>query len=347
MSTNTYSLCTPKSETDRGAARAFAPGGGGGFALVADRSLPKDAPPRSLELFTSTKAPTGDAPAGYTLFADARLVVASPWSKRALYIALAVALLLHLAVLTPFMLRPAPSPEDVRRLGMEQGAPENLNVSLISEADLKRLSSDPFRQEAPPTPAPADASAPATEPQETPEPPQKEPEKPQEAPAKEASAAETAAPDQKADDNKSPPFDPNSFIAQASEQFGLQLKQAVKQSEARHEEARHVAHQGGNVKSFRPGATHLGKSDEWERKVIWALSATKPMGNGKWGSAVVTFVVSDSGQVQGLRLIKSSGDNWLDQGALLAVRQARMPAPPQGLPAGDRMFNIEYISLPN
>ena len=112
-------------------------------------------------------------------------------------------------------------------------------------------------------------------------------------------------------------------------------------------QSRQASRQSGNVKSFRPGATHQGKSDEWERKVIWALAATKPMGNGKWGSAVVTFAVSDGGQVQGLRLIKSSGDNWLDEGALLAVKQARMPAPPPGLPAGDRVFNIEYISLPD
>ena len=336
------------SETDRGTARAFTPGGGGGFALVADRSLPKKAPPPGLELFISATIPTGDAPAGYTLFPDAPLVAASPWSKRALFVALAVALLLHLAVLTPFLLRPAPSADDDRRLGMEQGAPENLNVSVISEADLKRLSSDPFRQEAPPTPAPAEAPVPATEPQENSEPAhepaQKEPEKQREAPAKEASAAETAPSDRKADDNKSPPFDVAGFIAMASDQFGAQLKQAV-QAHERHET--HASQQAGNVKSFRPGATHLGKSDEWERKVIWALAATKPMGNGKWGSAVVTFAVSESGQVQGLRLIKSSGDNWLDQGALLAVKQARMPAPPQGLPAGDRMFNIEYISLPN
>ena len=54
---------------------------------------------------------------------------------------------------------------------MEEGAPEHLNVSVISEADLKRLSSDPFRQEAPPSPAPAEnASAPPPAPEAAPEP---------------------------------------------------------------------------------------------------------------------------------------------------------------------------------
>jgi TonB family protein len=338
LTSNLYSLRAPISEAGYSAARTFPGGELGGLALVADRSIPKKAPPPNLALFANAGVPAGAAPPGFVLVADERAIIANPWSKRALYIALAVALLLHLMVLTPFMLRPAPDlSNDVHRLGMEDGAPEHLNVSLVSEADLKRLSSDPFRQEAPPSPAPAEAPAPPPEPQAAPEPPQP--------PVKEASAASSAAqPD--VSDKKSPPFDPAGYIARMSEQFGFQLKQAVHEAEARRE-AQHTPRQSGNVKSFRPGATHQGKSDEWERKVIWALAATKPMGNGKWGNAIVTFVVSDSGQVQGLRLIKSSGDNWLDQGALLAVKQARMPAPPPGLPVGDRAFNIEYISLPD
>ena len=334
---------------DPGAAGTFSPGAAGPFALVADRSQPRKAPPPNFALLADSHVPTGAVPAGFSLIADERLTPARVWSQRAIYIALAIAFLLHLAVLTPFMLKPAPTPADrVRELGTEDGALEHLNVTVVSDADLKRLSSDPFKQEAPPpTPAPAEAPAPPPEPQVEPQPEQRvekpqERQEPQDAPVKEASA-EPAAP-QKSDNKKDVPFDVSGFIAQASEQFGSQLKQAV-QAHERREATRSV--QSGNVKSFRPGASHLGKSDEWERKVIWALSATKPMGNGKWGSAVVTFVISDGGQVQGLRLIKSSGDTWLDQGALLAVKQARMPIPPPDLPVGDRAFNIEYISLPN
>jgi protein TonB len=334
LSNHIYSLRAPISETAYGAARVFPAGGRAGFALVADRSVPRKAPPPKFTLFANTAVPAGAAPPEFALVADRRPIAANPWSRRALYAALVAAFLLHLAVLAPFMIRPAPSAPDDHQLGMEQGAPEHLNVSVISEADLKRLSSDPFRQEAPPSPTPA----------ETPGPPPEPAPEPRETPAKEASAAESPT-QAKTDDKKNLPFDPSSYIAMASEQFGSQLKQAVNRAEARHEQ--HTPRQGGNVKSFRPGATHQGKSDEWERKVIWALAGTKPMGNGKWGTVLVTFVVTDSGQVQGLTLLKSSGDNWLDQGALLAVKQARMPPPPPGLPVGDRAFNIEYISLPD
>jgi protein TonB len=338
LTRNLYSLRAPISEAAYGAARTFPAGARADFALVADRSAPKKAPPPNFALFASAVAPAGATPAGYALVADKRAIIANPWSKRALYAAIAIAFLLHLAVLTPFVLRPAPPVSDaVHELGMEDGAPEHLNVSVISEADLKRLSSDPFRQEAPPSPAPVEMPAPPPEPQAAPEPPQP--------PVKEASAASSPA-QSDASDKKSPPFDPAGYIARMSEQFGFELKQAVHADEARQQQAQHTPRQSGNVRSLRPGATHQGKSDEWERKVYWALGATW-MGNGKWGSAVVTFVISESGQVQGLRLIKSSGDNWLDEGALMAVKQARIPAPPPGLPGGDRAFEITYISLPD
>jgi protein TonB len=134
----------------------------------------------------------------------------------------------------------------------------------------------------------------------------------------------------------------------AAAQFSAQLNQVFNAADARRQAAaRRTSAASGRVRSTRPGATHLGKSDEFEREVIWALGATVPEGNGKWGSTVVTFTVSAAGQPDGLRLLKGSGDNWLDGAALMAVKQARIPSPPPGLPTGDRTFVIEYISLPS
>ncbi len=346
MVNNVHSLRKPISGTGPSTARAFQAGARRDFALVADRAAPRREAPAQVALFAKAAVPTGAPPPGFALVAEARTFAASAWPRRALWLAAAAALTLHLAVLAPFVLRLpafAPSPDAPNKeLGMEDGKREELSVAVISEADLKRLSSDPFRQEARPAP-----DQPETPPQEaTPPEPPSPPQPPQEA-VKEASASFSPS-ETKADEKREVPFDTAGYIAAASEQFGFQLKHAVQAAEARHEQQpRPVPKQAGNVKSFRPGATHQGQSDEWERKVIWALAATKPMGNGQWGTTLVTFAVSDLGQVQGLRLVKGSGDNWLDQGALMGVRQARIPAPPPGLPLGDRSFNIEYISLPN
>ena len=179
--------------------------------------------------------------------------------------------------------------------------------------------------------------------QQTPPPPER--------PVQEASAK--PAPEQpKTGEPREKTYDPSAFIEAASQQFSSQLNYAFKAAEQRRDaqQRQTVAslpkQAAPNVQVMRPGATHVGKSDEFEREVIWALGATVPMGNGKYGTSVVTFVVSQSGQVEGLQLLHSSGDDWLDKSCLMAVRQARMPTPPGPLPVGDRRFIINYISMP-
>ncbi len=311
------------------------------FALFADRSEPAPWGPARYTLRTNAAVPRGAAPPGYVLFADARAFrPAKFWSRRALYaaIALALALILLLAILAPFLMRPAPS---LRELGMEEGLPENLNVSVVSAADLERFSSDPFRQEASPSPAPPNAAETMPAPEDaksdhdTPEPPKPD--------VKQASAAAS----EPLFEEKPAPYDPSGFIAKAAQQFTSQVERAMDAEQVHHEQARRASRSAPNVRVMRPGATHSGKSDAFERDVIWALSATKPMGNGKWGSTIVTFVVGEDGRLEGLRMIKTSGDNWLDTGVLMGVKQARLPVPPAGLTLGDRSFNVEYISVPN
>ena len=80
----------PISEAAYGAARPFLAAARADFALVADRSPPKKAPPPNFALFASAAAPGGATPAGYALVADTRAIIANPWSKRALYVAIAI-----------------------------------------------------------------------------------------------------------------------------------------------------------------------------------------------------------------------------------------------------------------
>jgi periplasmic protein TonB len=313
--------------------------------LIATRAAPDFTGPAHYALYADRREPRGAARPDLALAAGARAIpLPAAWPKRALIAAVTLAFALHLALITPMLVRPA-GPND-HELGMQDGKPENVSVSMISEAELRRLSHDPFRQDALPAPAPAEIEAPPNpEPaQEAVEPQPPEPPPPPQPPAKEAEAAPSPslfdAPEKPA------PFDPSAFIAKASRQFTMQIERAVEAPQPRREpqEQRPVARSAGNVKALRPGATHSGKSDDFERKVVWALAGTTPMGNGKWGSAVVTFIVSEAGKADGLRLIKSSGDNWLDTGVLMAVRQTRLPVPSAGLTAGDRTFIVEYIS---
>ncbi len=313
---------------------AFPAGALAGYGLFADAAFPVKAVPAGYSLFADVAVPAGAMPPDFALAVDKHAVTAAPRPRRTAYAAIGAALALHLAVILFFAVRPGAP----KRLGIEEGLPDTLNVSVISEADLKRLIADPFRQDGHPSPAPAsEAQASAAQAQPVPE--------PQHPAVQEANAAASLLPP-KASERRDTAFDPEGFIALASQQFSAQLDHAFKAAEPRRETAQRAAMAANNVKVLRPGASHAGKSDEFARAVIWALGATKPMGNGKWGTTIVTFVISAAGRVEGLSLLKSAGDNWLDTSALMAVRQARMPMPPGGLPPGDRTFNVEYISLP-
>ncbi len=315
--------------------------------MVADRSIPKREVPAIYSLRANARVPKEPPPQEFSLTINKRPAEARAQRRRWPYRALAAALAAHLAAVALFIARPG----EPRQLGLENGVP--LDVSIISADDLKRLGSDRHLQEAPP-PSPARETPPSPpEPQAVPVPPQQPavpaPEQP---PVQEAQAAFSPAESKPAVKRD---YDPSGFIEMASAQFSAQLNQAFKAAEARRDTQRNVepkpqaaqaAMAAPNVKVMRPGATHIGKSDEFERNVIWALGATVPMGNGKYGTSVVTFVVSDTGRVEGLTLVKSAGDDWLDNSALMAVKQARMPVPPAGLPVGDRRFVIRYISDP-
>jgi len=99
--------------------------------------------------------------------------------------------------------------------------PENLNVSVISAADLKKLSSDPFLQEA--RPSQDESKETPVPPEEAPTPPAPpQPPTPPQPPVQEANAASSAS--QSPAKRPETSFDPSSFIAQASEQFSTQLK---------------------------------------------------------------------------------------------------------------------------
>lgn len=335
MANRIHSLAIQASRAGWDAAGENPAGAAAGYALFADRGHSTKAAPADYALVAKAAVPKGPLPPQYALSAERKRSAAEARRGRWPYRALAAALALHLAILVILIVRPIVTPTE---RGLEDGVPQTLNVGIISSADLKRLSSDPYRQEGN---APSNELAALPQEEQIPSPPQpQEPTPPEPAPVPEAS---------------SNTFDASAFAEMASRQFSAQLNQAFKMAEARRDRQqqhqqqqqpspRKAALRVGNIEAMRPGATHVGKSDEFARDVIWALNGNKPMSNGKWGITIVTFTVSAAGHVEGLTMIKSSGDKWLDTAALMSVRHTHMPSPPPGLPTGDRTFVIRYIS---
>jgi periplasmic protein TonB len=298
-----------------------------GFVLTVDRSVPE-----------------GPVPARHALAAGSRLLetVRGSLPYRAAVAALACHLLLLAGALyKPGMFWPAPPPTR-ELMGLEDGSVE---VSVISANALDRLHSGVMQREAVPSEEPPAETPPAPPPEPPPAPPQRQ---------AEAVPDPLPAPSQ-SKGVKSDTYDPSAFAEMASNAFTSEITGAFRMAEARRHNQQQQQQQtqresvrmearSGAISASRPGASHKGRSDPFAKDVIWALAATKPMGNGKYGTIVVTFTVSDSGQLEGLRLVKSAGDKWLDQAVMMSVKQARMPKPPEPLPHADRTFVVNYIS---
>jgi periplasmic protein TonB len=285
----------PVTGADPGPAGAFMADALAGHALSVDLSVP-----------------AGAAPPEYTLAAGRRPVRTKAQTDIPPFFAAIAALFLHLTAIALIIVLILLGPSHER--GTEEGLPENVNVSVISQAELDRLHSSAARQDQRARPGPlGPAETPPTATQAVLAPPQ---------PAAQKAGAAPSSPQPRATARRVPSFNPPAFAAME-------------------------ATASGSVRSARPGATHLGQSDEFERAVIWALGATVPEENGEGEITIVTFTVSASGQPDRLRLLKSSGNNRLDAAALRAVKQARIPSPPPGLPAGDRTFEFEYVWSPD
>jgi protein TonB len=73
--------------------------------------------------------------------------------------------------------------------------------------------------------------------------------------------------------------------------------------------------------------------NKYAGRVRAAIEKKKYKANGIGGVAFVSFTISRSGAVTGLRLTKSSGNAALDTAALASVTGADIPPIPEGLPA--------------
>jgi len=85
-----------------------------------------------------------------------------------------------------------------------------------------------------------------------------------------------------------------------------------------------------------------GKIDHFVRTVIEALGKSKPKPQPIQATVVVEFVVSLLGELEGVRVLTSSGIPVVDELAIEAVRHARFLAPPSDASRIDRTFHIAY-----
>lgn len=282
---------------------------------------------------------------------DRPLVVVAGAQEKRFWIGLAFVAVLHAALIFG-MIRSLP-----RQIGERSGRPDGISVVLVDEADLR--SKNTFREEGASAAPPAIAQPPApAAPPQPPQPKASEPPVPKQTPAPKVEAAPPAP--QPRDEQKSAAqaidketLDSLAAPGPAPKQSdpGSAAKIPPKQEQPQPKPPLQltmpnmpVAPGGRGAAVARPpGATRSGENDEFGRGVIRALRQTMPSPTGQLGRVTVKLLLSDTGNLAEVQLIRSAGVPGLDQSVVFAVKQASFPIPPGGATLVDRTFLVTYI----
>jgi TonB family protein len=92
-----------------------------------------------------------------------------------------------------------------------------------------------------------------------------------------------------------------------------------------------------------PNITRSGENDEFGRGVVRALRRTMPSPSGVNRRVTIRLVLSETGNLVNIALVRSSGDQQFDQSIMFAARQSSFPIPPAGSTLSDRLFLVTYI----
>lgn len=86
-----------------------------------------------------------------------------------------------------------------------------------------------------------------------------------------------------------------------------------------------------------------GEIAAYQRDLVAAIAKKRPRGTpGKRGTVKIAFTVGAGGTVASAFVRQSSGNASLDEAALQAVREARLPEPPAGMPARLQTYEIPF-----
>jgi periplasmic protein TonB len=73
-----------------------------------------------------------------------------------------------------------------------------------------------------------------------------------------------------------------------------------------------------------------------------ALARNKPDGNGRRGTATVTFAISPTGKLNFARISTASGNAGLDKAALSAVQRTSFPPPPDSMTESQLTYVVPF-----
>jgi TonB family protein len=89
-------------------------------------------------------------------------------------------------------------------------------------------------------------------------------------------------------------------------------------------------------------AASPGAMREYARYVAQALAKARPRGTGTFGTVKVRLVISPTGRLASVEIVRSSGNARLDEMVIAAVQRAALPPPPPGLTMSQLTYEVPY-----
>jgi TonB family protein len=100
--------------------------------------------------------------------------------------------------------------------------------------------------------------------------------------------------------------------------------------------------QSALVSESAPGAARLGEASPFVRSVIRTLKNTMPRPAGMKGRVLIQLIVGATGEIEALRVVRSSGRPELDRFVAERVARTKLAVPPATASLRERMFQISY-----
>lgn len=291
------------------------------------------------------------------LQAGPRTETASKSGDRRFQIGLAVAFFLHSLMFAGVFGSPP------RNIGDPNGSDDAINVALVTDAELRSLSTAAdSKPKGPLSPPPTPPPKPPIE--AAPAPPTPTPPTPPEPPTPAAKATPPPPPPPEAVDEEALTLAPIEDLVTP-----IQRRPEPKQAEPappreeppqRTEKAKpqrdrtamldltppttFSAPGGGGAGLQRPpGITRSGENDAFARGVVSALQRTMPQLNDTRGRVTVRITLDRDGSLVNTQVVRPSNIAGLDRYVVFATRQTSYPFPPRNAKPDDLVFLITYI----
>jgi TonB family protein len=299
--------------------------------------------PAAKEASSPDETAVADASGGLfgVLDSDQRIRTTAEQNERTLWASAAIVTLLYVAVVAAYAmglgglsaLEQELARQEQERRGQDS---TSISVELVPDPDKNSKThkwQDGAQQGPTPNPAPPQPQQQAMLPQpevEAQQQPTEEPpkEEPQEEPTEQEKSGK-------------PALNLEALVDAAADDLSAKVKEHYDRKPRKPQRQQQAMYSGGGMQVRGTGAS--GKSDEFSRSVIAALMKTRPGPFALWGRVLVTFQITQQGDLLYVRVLHSSGNKAMDDAAVNAIHKAQFVKPPPGLSPEARTYIIDYV----